>query len=340
MPLIQLQPHPFTSLPAHSSLTTDSPRPELKEYTSTAFHEALELLHSIPTTFTEDRKRRSSPPSEAKVNLLRGWRNPPAQEGSSAKDKSEFWVARQSEHVDSAAPGTASWSEFEAGLRVNHAEHEMEYTPSVAGVERLLEWREDEIGEIEVDGVVFRDVNVEGEFLFCSILSCPVLSPSILSSLSFTTTVNLITHTFNPSALISPRSFISLTISAAYEPPSWNQQTPETKTKGFLTIQLPLTATPSTTPAALHQKITSAVPRRTIFANYASVERVSLLSTPSSAQPAPSRSIEWTMATTSDAGGSIPQWIQRSWALGGMPKAVVADVGLFIGWIMRRRRSA
>lgn len=91
-------------------------------------------------------------------------------------------MARQSEHVDSAAPGTASWSEFEAGLRVDHAEHEMGYTPSVAGVERLLEWREDEIGEIEVGGVVFRDVNVEGEFLFCSILSCPVLSPSILSS--------------------------------------------------------------------------------------------------------------------------------------------------------------
>lgn len=39
----------------------------------------------------------------------------------------------------------------------------MEYTPSVASVERLLEWKGDEIGEVEVDGVKFRDVVVEGE---------------------------------------------------------------------------------------------------------------------------------------------------------------------------------
>lgn len=165
MPLIQLQPHPFTSLPAHPSLPTDPARPDLEKYASTALHEATSLLHSLPTTFTKDPKPRPSPPSAAKVTLLRGWRNPPAQEGPSAKATSEFWVARQSEHVDSTAPGTASWSEFEAGLRTDHAEHEMEYTPSVAGVERLLEWREDEIGAIEVDGVEFRDVNVEGEFM-------------------------------------------------------------------------------------------------------------------------------------------------------------------------------
>lgn len=46
------------------------------------------------------------------------------------------------------------------------------------------------------------------------------------------------------------------------------------------------------------------------------------------------------MATTSNAGGSIPQWVQRNWTLGGVPKAVVADVGLFIGWTMRRRETA
>lgn len=91
-------------------------------------------------------------------------------------------------------------------------------------------------------------------------------------------------------------------------------------------------------PDELHQKVVSAVPKRTIFANYASVEQVNLLPPGDSG---PSR-IEWTMATTSDAGGSIPQWVQRNWTLGGVPRAVVADVGLFIGWTMRRRtpRSA
>lgn len=47
--------------------------------------------------------------------------------------------------------------------------------------------------------------------------------------------------------------------------------------------------------------------------------------------------IQWTMATTSDAGGLIPQWVQRNWTLGGVPRAVVADVGLFIDWSTKRR---
>lgn len=163
--------------------------------------------------------------------------------------------------------------------------------------------------------------------------------------------VNLITHTFHPSALIAPRTFISLTISAAYDgvpstaspPPTPSQ---EEHRQGFLTVQIPLHPAASSTPKALHQKITASVPKRTIFANYASIERVELLpagkatNQPSTDQPqSPQSRIEWTMATTSDAGGSIPQWVQRSWALGGVPRAVVADVGLFIGWTMRRRQS-
>lgn len=157
----------------------------------------------------------------------------------------------------------------------------------------------------------------------------------------------MITHTFNPSFLISPRSFISLTISAAFNSPnegpeSQPGQNQNASLGGFLTVQIPLSAAPSTTPEALRQNITSVVPRKTVFAHYASIERVTLLSTASTASESPSssRSIEWTMATTSNAGGSIPQSVQRSWALGGVPKAVVADVGLFIGWTMRRRQSS
>lgn len=161
--------------------------------------------------------------------------------------------------------------------------------------------------------------------------------------------VNLITHTFHPSALISPRSFISLTISAAYDsrptlpcqPPSQPYET-HSCCQGFLTVQIPLHPAASSTPQALHQKITSSVPKRTIFANYASIERFELLpaATPTGQSSAERSRIAWTMATTSDAGGSIPQWVQRSWALGGVPRAVVADVGLFIGWTMRRRQNA
>ncbi|KAF3398194.1 hypothetical protein F1880_005678 [Penicillium rolfsii] len=329
MSLLQLQPHPFTSIPPHPSFTTDSSRPDLQHYISTALHEALDLLHSIPAIFTADPKLRPSPPSQANVKLLRGWRKPSepvaSSKGRREKDKPEFWVCRQSQHVNESSKGTASWREFEAGLRSEHAEHEMEYTPSVSGVERLLEWAPESIGGIEVDGVRFEAVNME---------------------------VNLITHTFHPSVLISPRTFISLTISAAYEGLSYSAaalptQSQREQRQGFLTVQIPLHPAASSTPEALLQKISASVPKRTIFANYASIERVELLpaDTPTDEVPteqsqSPQSRIEWTMATTSDAGGSIPQWVQRSWALGGVPRAVVADVGLFIGWTMRRRQSS
>jgi hypothetical protein len=164
------------------------------------------------------------------------------------------------------------------------------------------------------------------------------------------TPVNLITHTFHPSALIAPRTFTSLTISAAYDGLSSTSSQPPNLSQGehrqgFLTVQIPLHPAASSMPKALQQKITASVPKHTIFASYASIERVELLPAakvtdqPSTTESQSQSRVEWTMATTSDAGGSIPQWVQRSWALGGVPRAVVADVGLFIGWTMRRRQS-
>lgn len=96
-----------------------------------------------------------------------------------------------------------------------------------------------------------------------------------------------------------------------------------------MTVQIPLVYKPANSiPDRLRGKITSSVPRNTVVAAYASVEQIVSL---------PTDELEWTMATTSDAGGLIPQWIQRNWTMGGVPKAVVADVGLFIGWTGRNR---
>lgn len=92
-------------------------------------------------------------------------------------------------------------------------------------------------------------------------------------------------------------------------------------------------------PDAIKQQVLSTVPKNTIFAHYVSVERVRLLP-PATADANAERRIEWIMATTSDAGGQIPQWVQRSWTMGGVPKAVVADVGLFLGWVDKKRSSS
>lgn len=163
MPLIQLQPHPFTDLPAHPSLPSGPARPEARQVANTALQEALQLLNSDLPTWEKDSKLRRSPPAYAEIRLSRKWRKNEKDTNSSAKQKPEFWVCRQSEHHDANVVGSAPWSEFEDGLRSEHAEHEMEYTPSVTGVERLLQWTEQEIGELDISGVTFGDVDLEGE---------------------------------------------------------------------------------------------------------------------------------------------------------------------------------
>ena len=171
----------------------------------------------------------------------------------------------------------------------------------------------------------------------------------------------MLTHTIQPRTLVSPRTFISLVVSA-YLPPN----SPVTDSNGWVTVQIPLSnEQDSNIPESIRARIVADSPKNTIFASYASVERVVSLSPPGRAgngkknnnpttnnkdnsdasaldiirtQSRSRRKIEWTLATTSDAGGSVPQFVQRSWILGGIPKAVVKDVGLFIGWVAHNRQ--
>ncbi|KAL1882661.1 hypothetical protein Plec18167_003083 [Paecilomyces lecythidis] len=347
-------------------------RPPLAAFIKQALDEAHTLLSdTIPLTFRVDKKLRSSPPSNAKVQLSSrvipvSTEISPSVKGEKRKikDDEEYWVCRKSIHVDAPEEGTASWKEFENGLRFDHSQHEMEYTPSVSSVETLLEWKDVDLGQQE-SGAGWRGVDMH---------------------------VNMITHTFHPSILISPRTFITCVISAFRSDSTRNPDLSDASSidgldpeeKEFVTIQIPVEppSNPSAeiTDAAVLSTFASAPPKDTIFANYASVERVHSLpsniniiksprpsvdvtrsraglifsprSSLSTARPVPgaggpprrmsnprSAIIEWTMATTSDAGGLIPSWVQRSWTMGGVPKAVVADVGLFLGWVAKKRQA-
>lgn len=64
-----------------------------------------------------------------------------------------------------------------------------------------------------------------------------------------------------------------------------------------------------------------------VVAAYASIERIRIL--PSNGD------IEWIMATASDAGGVLPQWIQNL----AVPTAIAKDVDMFLNWIAGQRTS-
>ncbi|KAJ5558466.1 hypothetical protein N7535_008679 [Penicillium sp. DV-2018c] len=328
MPIIQLEPHPITALPRHPNLPGETTGPNIQDFVRDTLEEAQSLLDQFPSILKADSKLHTSPPSNAKVKLSQGWRTLPAgpapQEGSDPKK--EFWVCRQSDHKDcNVLEGTATWREFNEGLRINHAEHEKEYTPSVSSVHHLLKWSNSEQWDpdtsIVVSGITYSQFNIE---------------------------LNLIVHTFNPSVLIRPRAFLSWSMSASYDnpfcaAPKLDADGKECACKGFLTVQVPFYLFKPTSLDSpfkdLYAQIKDAVPPRTIFANYASIERAEHL-LPSAKEGTRSyQRIRWTMATTSEADGGIPGWVQRSWMLGGVPKAVVADVGLFIGWCMKKRQE-
>lgn len=64
-----------------------------------------------------------------------------------------------------------------------------------------------------------------------------------------------------------------------------------------------------------------------VMAAYASVERIRVV--PANGE------IEWIMATASDAGGVLPQWMQNL----AVPGAVAKDVEMFLSWIPSQRTS-
>lgn len=62
-----------------------------------------------------------------------------------------------------------------------------------------------------------------------------------------------------------------------------------------------------------------------VMAAYTSIERIRII--PSNGD------VEWIMATASDAGGVLPQWIQNL----AVPGAIAKDVELFLSWIPSKR---
>ncbi|KAI4253911.1 MAG: hypothetical protein L6R42_007402 [Xanthoria sp. 1 TBL-2021] len=106
---------------------------------------------TLPTTF-EPHSNKSSTPAKTRVELLQ--RNISAKELSKVDWQgfkiprhppdnvaSEAWFARRSRHANQQAKGTANFSEFDYGLRIDHCQHEGDYTPEVYDTFKVLEWK-------------------------------------------------------------------------------------------------------------------------------------------------------------------------------------------------------
>lgn len=95
----------------------------------------------LPKHFKVKAENKHSPPSTAPVELLHHEISAhDLPEAGRTQGRGEYWVARTSVHENAAKAGTASWQEFDGGLRQDHSQHEKDYTPSVVDAHKVLSW--------------------------------------------------------------------------------------------------------------------------------------------------------------------------------------------------------
>ncbi|EER41944.1 conserved hypothetical protein [Histoplasma capsulatum var. duboisii H88] len=300
--LLHLAPLSPSEIPAHPSIPYSSPssasdgaidaRPSLSLFLHAALTQARDFIATtVPgESFTTDRKLYDSPPSSTPVQISSGTvkYTPLASKNPATPQKEDKWFARRTVLDNRTTMGNASFQEFVEGLKDSHLMNEMEYEPNITAVEDIAKW--------DCSGV-----EVEGGW------------SGVGASLS------LVTHTFQPASVISPRVFLAMVITAFTPPEPPTSTTPS----AFINIQLPIHV------SAIRPALP--LPKNAVLGKYVSVEMVRVLADADDA--AGPGKIEWRMATSSQAGGWIPRFLQHS----SIPNAIAKDVGLFLKWVDERR---
>ena len=157
-PMIRMHPRKAVQLPFHPSLVdvqTGKGIRHIQEFAAAALDEAEQFMNAYLPTFTS-KDTKSSPPSTAQVEVF--------EKTVSSHDISkitgieskppENWFARKSIHENKVADGTASWEEFDSGVRENHSVNEKEYTPGVKDAHQVLDWASiiDDGNHVELGG--------------------------------------------------------------------------------------------------------------------------------------------------------------------------------------------
>ncbi|PGH00539.1 hypothetical protein GX51_05754 [Blastomyces parvus] len=304
--LLHLTPLSPSEIPAHPSIpypfppstdggNTDS-RPPLPLFLQAALTQAREFLTTtLPgKSFTVDPKLRDSPPASAQVQVSSGTiKYTPLTSKSPA-----------------AADKEDKWFARRTVLDNRAAKGTASFEEFVQGLkdDHLLNEMEYEPNITAVEDIAKWD---------CSELEVEGGWSGVGASLS------LVTHTFQPANLISQRVFLAMVITAFTPPESSNPASTTQQPSGFINIQLPIHF--SAIPPVL------SLPKAAVRGKYISVERVRII--PDASDSAAPGKIEWVMATSSKAGGWIPEILQHS----AVPDAIAKDVGLFLGWTDEQR---
>ncbi|KAL1882740.1 hypothetical protein VTK73DRAFT_1260 [Phialemonium thermophilum] len=255
---------------------------------------------------------RSSPPS---VSLRHDARIPP-----------ETWVCRRSVHRDLQRKGTASWTEFRAAMKDQHAETEKDMTPTVIGARVALSW---DCGIVEaVEGG-----ETWGQFTLCveemrHRIGRPVLKDRIFpvlqmtcSSMDGNRTINGGRRTLVAGGMMGMQADED-NEGGGHDYSSDAAAVSRTEKPEFLIVNITVADFVSSAPQAQLSR-----EKDVVVGAYVSVERIRKL--PDSGD------IEWVMATASDARGVLPLWLQSM----AVPGQIAKDVPLFLSWIERQRQK-
>lgn len=238
---------------------------------------------TVPETFKKNGDRTSSPAS-AKVAVLsrdiKAGELPPEVRGSG---HGEAWFARRSRHANKRENGTANIQEFDHGLRADHSQHEMEYTPDVIDAHKILDWDEliaTKVGR-EIEGG-YGDVTM-AVYEMCHHLPFPVAN-----------------RTF-PVLILTAKT--SATDGIVVQIPIDTQDFPDSR---VLYTNGRNRRDASTDNPEKRKKMIPAV--------YVSIERIKL--------DEAKDEVEWVMATASDAKGWLPMFLQKMGIPGAVVKDV------------------
>ena len=181
--LIRLVPLQVSELPHHPSFGSQAlqsnsvgTRPKLETFIKAVLDEALLFVRQVkPGPFHRSGKK-SSPPAETKVELLKheipgpeldrlpsfSSKTGPVFRKLPPRSPSEAWFARRSLHANVSKKGTARFQTFDYGLRVDHSEHEREYTPDVFDSYKVLDWEYTDANGL-LAGASYSEVNMSSK---------------------------------------------------------------------------------------------------------------------------------------------------------------------------------